>query len=155
MRKLWLPAVATMFALLAGCASGPAPGRATSSATTAELREQVRATEAAFARTMADRDHAAFTSFLSEEAVFFGRTVQHGKREVADAWARFFSGREAPFSWAPEEVEVLPSGTLALSSGPVHDPQGKPVGRFMSIWRQEAPGRWRIVFDKGCNCPQQ
>ena len=37
-------------------------------------------------------------------------------------------------------------------SGPwrrVRDPDGKVIGRFNSIWRQEAPGRWRVVFDKG------
>jgi len=40
-----------------------------------------------------------------------------------------------------------------LSSGPMTDPSGKPIGRFVSIWRQEAPGVWRIVFDRGCQCP--
>jgi ketosteroid isomerase-like protein len=63
---------------------------------------------------------------------------------------------DAPFSWEPAEVEVLASGALALSSGPVRDPHGKLIGRFMSIWRLEAPGQWRVVFDKGspvCDCP--
>ncbi len=49
---------------------------------------------------------------------------------------------------------MLDSGTLALSTGPVHDAQGKLIATFNSIWRQEAPGVWRIVFDKGsevCN----
>jgi hypothetical protein len=46
-------------------------------------------------------------------------------------------------------VEVLGSGTLALSTGPVRDPSGKLIGTFTSIWRQDAPGVWRIVFDKG------
>jgi hypothetical protein len=36
------------------------------------LTEQVRRAEIAFAKTMADRDHVAFTSFLAEEAVFVG-----------------------------------------------------------------------------------
>jgi len=31
----------------------------------------------------------------------------------------------------------------------VLDAAGKPIARFNSIWRQEAPGVWRIVFDKG------
>ena len=45
---------------------------------------------------------------------------------------------------------MLDSGTLAISSGPVMDPQGKVVGTFNSIWRRDADGRWRVVFDKGC-----
>jgi hypothetical protein len=59
----------------------------------------------------------------------------------------------APFSWEPDEVEPLPSGTLAHSSGPVRDASGKPVARFNSIWRLEAPGVWRVIFDKGSPLP--
>ncbi|MBK6294044.1 MAG: nuclear transport factor 2 family protein [Rhodoferax sp.] len=126
--------------------------------TMSELQQQVADTERAFAKTMADRDLAAFGRFLSEETVFFsGPTPLHGKQAVIDWWSRFYSKPQAPFSWAPKEVEVLASGTLALSSGPVHDPAGKLVGTFTSIWRLEAPNTWRIVFDKGndvCDCPK-
>ncbi len=107
--------------------------------------------ERAFARSMADRDHAAFTSFLSEQAIFFGSRgqVHRGKASVAAAWKPFLEGPAAPFSWEPDQVQVLADGTLALSTGPVRDPSGKQFSRFNSIWRQEAPGQWRIVFDKG------
>jgi len=116
----------------------------------ANLHQQVVDTERSFARTMADRDHAAFTTFLSEEAVFFsGPNPLRGKQQVADWWRRYYEKPDAPFSWEPEQVEVLGSGTLALSSGPVHDSKGKLVGRFTSIWRLESPGVWRIIFDKG------
>ncbi len=115
-----------------------------------QLRQQVENTERAFAATMADRDHESFTSFLSDEAVFFsGETPLRGKQQVADAWKAYFEEPEAPFSWEPQQVEVLDSGTLALSSGPVSDPGGKMIARFTSIWRLEASGNWRIIFDKG------
>lgn len=118
----------------------------------AVLREQVAATERAFAKTMADRDLAGFRSYLSEEAIFFsGPKALRGEEAVVAAWRRFYEGEKAPFSWEPDQVEVLDSGDLALSSGPVRDPAGKVVGRFNSIWRREAPGTWRIVFDKGCD----
>jgi ketosteroid isomerase-like protein len=111
---------------------------------------QVEAAERAFAQTMADRDVAAFASHLSEQAVFFsGPKVLNGKAAVATAWARFFENKEAPFSWAPDHVVVLTDGTLAHSTGPVRDPSGKPIARFNSVWRLEAPNTWRIVFDKG------
>jgi ketosteroid isomerase-like protein len=115
------------------------------------LERDVADTERAFARTMADRDHGAFTMFLSEEAVFFtGATPVRGKEAVATSWKPFFEGPSAPFSWVPEDVEVLDSGTLALSTGPVRDPEGKVIGTFTSIWRRDATGAWRVVFDKGC-----
>jgi len=119
--------------------------------TNAELKEQVRRTEIAFAKTMADRDHSAFASFLSTEAVFFsGDRALRGAAQVAAGWKRFFDGPAAPFSWGPEQVEVLDSGSLALSSGPVRDPSGKRIGTFNSVWRREADGKWKIVLDKGC-----
>jgi ketosteroid isomerase-like protein len=117
----------------------------------AALTEQVRRTEIAFAKTMADRDAAGFRSFLSEEAVFVGRSgVLRGASEVAAGWKRFFEGPQAPFSWEPEQVQVLDSGTLALSSGPVRDPSGKRIGTFNSIWRRETGGKWKIAIDHGC-----
>ena len=142
--------VIVVAALVAGCAAVPADLRRGSA------REDVAATERAFAATMATRDHAAFTAFLAPDAVFVsGTRTLRGRSEVAAAWRRFYDRPEAPFSWEPETVEVLDSGTLALSTGPVRDPRGKLIARFTSIWRLEAPGIWRIVFDSGadaCDC---
>jgi ketosteroid isomerase-like protein len=119
-----------------------------SNAATAQATKQVIATEQAFARTMANRDFKAFVTFLSPDAVFFnGSEVERGPAAVAALWQSYFTGRDAPFSWAPDHVEVLTSGTLALSTGPVFQDH-KIVGRFNSIWRLEA-NSWRIVFDKG------
>ena len=117
----------------------------------ADLTRQVQAAESSFAGTMARRDLTAFTTFLSPEAVFFGRGgAQRGQAAVLEAWRPFFEGATAPFSWRPETVEVLDSGTLGLTSGPVFDPEGKRIGTFNSIWRREPGGAWKIVFDKGC-----
>ena len=113
------------------------------------LKRQVADTERAFARSMAERNHAAFTALLSDQAVFMSGAVLRGKAAVAAAWRPYFDGAQAPFSWEPDQVEVLADGTLAHSTGPVRDENGKLVSRFNSVWRQESPGVWRIVFDKG------
>jgi len=79
-------------------------------------------TELAFAKTMADRDHRAFVSFLSDEAVFLmGGKPLRGKNAVADYWKRFYIAPKAPFSWKPDRVQVLDSGGLGYSTGPVFD----------------------------------
>ena len=117
----------------------------------ADAQQAVRVREQAFAKTMADRDLAAFASFISPEAVFVGAGgTTRGPKEIAAAWKRFFDGAEAPFSWRPETVEVLASGSLALSSGPVFDPKGNRIGTFNSTWRRDSDGQWRIIFDNGC-----
>ncbi|WP_338761416.1 nuclear transport factor 2 family protein [Massilia sp. METH4] len=135
-------------ALLSGCATVPPVDNAT-------LVRQVTDTEKAFADTMARRDFAAFGRFLDDETVFYtGPAPLRGKAAVAAFWQRYYQGAKAPFSWTPDRVDVLQSGTLAHSSGPVHDPEGKLIGRFNSVWRLSAPGQWKIVFDSGepvCN----
>jgi ketosteroid isomerase-like protein len=118
---------------------------------------QVREQETAFASTMAERDLGSFLSYVSDEAVFFTGKVLRGVEAIEVGWSPFFEGESAPFSWKPESVEVLDSGTLALSSGPVLDPGGNQIGTFNSVWRLEPDGRWRVVFDKGCppcDCPE-
>ena len=113
--------------------------------------DQVRAAETAFAKSMADRNLTAFTALLADDTVFFGgKGVNRGKAAVVADWKRFFDGADAPFSWAPAEVEVLMSGTLGFTSGPVYDPKGTRIGTFNSVWQHQPDGSWKIIFDKGC-----
>jgi len=130
--------------------AGESPG-------TEDLAAGLRATEEAFAKTMADRDHRTFVSFLAEETVFFGRQGEiRGKEAVAAAWKPLYEAPGAPFSWQPESATVLESGTLGLTSGPIFTPDGSRVGTFNSVWRREPDGSWKVVFDRGCpdcECP--
>jgi len=136
------PFVALAFAI-SGAVAGETPEA---------LAEQLRRAETTFAKSMADRDHDAFTAHLAEDAVFFGRgaTVLRGKAAIAAAWKPYFAGPQAPFSWTPEQAEVLESGRLGMTSGPVLDPTGARIGTFNSVWRREPDGTWKIVLDKGC-----
>ena len=127
----------------AGCAT-PAP-------IDVEARQrEVWDTEVAFARSMAERDFAAFARHVSEHAVFWtGGKPLRGKAAVLQAWQRFYDAPRAPFSWQPDEVVVIGDGTLAQSTGPVRDLDGKVFARFRSVWRRESDGRWLIVLDRG------
>ena len=142
MTRAWRAAVASLCCWLAGSVVA-APDLPL-------LQQQVFVAERAFARSMAERRFEDFVRHLSEQAIFFGsRDVQRGKAEVAARWKAFYEGHQAPFSWEPDQVEVSSDGLLAHSSGPVRDPSGKLISRFNSTWRLEAPGVWRVVFDKG------
>ncbi|GAA0367348.1 hypothetical protein GCM10009092_34610 [Bowmanella denitrificans] len=118
-------------------------------------QQQVWQAETAFAQSMANRDLQAFARFIAAEAVFFnGNNASTGREEIVSQWQGYFQGPEAPFSWAPEQVTVLASGTLAYSSGPVYNQQGERFATFNSVWRLEEDGHWRVVFDKGTpRCP--
>lgn len=133
---------------LAGCATPPPD--------LVSLAEQVRASETAFAASMAARDFAAFASWVADDAIFInGGKPLRGKAAVLAHWQRFFQSPAAPFAWKPEIIEVLDSGRLAYSEGPVTLPDGRVVARYFSTWRRDASGAWRIVFDNGvdsCDC---
>ena len=115
--------------------------------------------ERGFASTMARRDFGAFPPFVSEEAIFLGNEggtqILRGRRAIAEAWKPYFDQAQAPFSWEPDLVQVVDSGSLATTSGPVRNPKGEVTGRFNSVWRLESDGRWRVVFDRGSPvCPR-
>jgi ketosteroid isomerase-like protein len=145
MALAWCGAVAMGLAL---AVSAPSAGAQTSAQET--WRAEVFAAERAFARSMAERDIAAFARLLADDTLFFGgRNVFRGKAAVLEGWKAFFDGPNAPFSWEPDQVEVLASGQLALSTGPVRNPKGEVTARFNSIWQRQADGRWLVIFDKG------
>ena len=132
----------SLFALAAPIAPGAAPQEA--------LADQVRATEIAFAKTLADRDLKKFVGMIAPDVIWLADEPLHGPDEVLTRWRKFFEGPRAPFSWSPEIVEVQAGGTLALSTGPVLGADGRRVGTYTSIWRREKSGEWKIIFDRGC-----
>ena len=116
--------------------------------------EEVRQAETAFAKAFADRDQARFFAFVADDATFLsaGRTL-HGKKAVVEVWSNFFKGPTAPFSWGPERVVVSADGKLGLSTGPIYDAEGKHAGNFISNWRREANGAWKVIFDGPGSAP--
>jgi ketosteroid isomerase-like protein len=144
MRPALLACALSLIALDA-FAAAPLP----SASDLAAIAADVKASEIAFASTMADRKLDKFADFVAEDAVFNGRSAQIGRPAVIEAWRKFFDGPQAPFSWGPDAVAPTADGHYAISTGLVHDPAGKVVGRFTSIWRKDADGHWRVVADQG------
>jgi ketosteroid isomerase-like protein len=134
---------------LAGCASAP---RAVD---LGDRVSELRASEEAFARSMAERKLSAFASYIADEAVFVnGGEPLRGKAAILAFWGQWFDGPEAPFSWEPEHAEVTLDGAFGYTEGPVRSPEGATVLRFHSTWRREPDGRWLILFDNGSrHCP--
>jgi ketosteroid isomerase-like protein len=145
--------------MIVGCTAGAIGFAAANQTPPGSPERSVADAERGFASTMARRDFAAFPSFISDEAIFLGndggRQILRGRRAIAGAWKPYFDAAQAPFSWEPDLVQVVDSGTLAATSGPVRNPKGEVTGRFNSVWRLESDGRWRVVFDRGSPvCPR-
>lgn len=138
-----MPVVAALLLCVYGNTAAAAEDRAA-------LTEQVRATEIAFAKTLADRDVKAFRSMIAPDVIWLADQPLRGPDQVVSNWQKFFETPKPPFSWSPELVEVQEGGKLALSTGPVFNPAGERVGTYTSIWRRESSGEWKIIFDRGC-----
>ena len=150
MRTALIACTLSLFAF--GALAGTLPSPADLAANAAD----VKAAEIAFAKTMADRKPDRFGDFVAEDAVFNGSAAQIGHAAVLQAWKPYFDKPQAPFSWAPDAVAPTADGHYAISTGLVHDPAGKVIGRFTSIWRKDPDGHWRVIADQGvdaCECP--
>ena len=80
---------------------------------------------------------------IAPDVIWLADVPLRGPDQVLTSWQKFFDAPQAPFSWAPELVEVQEGGKLALSTGPVFNPAGKRVGTYTSIWRREARANGR------------
>ena len=77
----------------------------------------------------------------------------------APAWYREHPDGPGTLIWGPQYLAVSAANDLGFSSGPWRyegERDGKPVvghGHFFSIWRRDAQGRWRVLFDHGVGNP--
>ena len=130
-------------------AGGLASAEVLSAESMEALAAKVRARETAFAKTMADRDHAAFATFVAEEALFLGRSVLRGRPAVVEGWKSYFEGDKAPFSWQPDRVEVSGSGDMGMTSGryvQVITGAEAQQGRYVVVWRRDG-GDWKVLTE--------
>jgi len=138
-------AVSMMLASQAGAA--PNPG----------LADGVRAADQALAKTgCIDKDLDAFVASWEPtgSVMVVNSPVATGTEAVRAVFAPFFALPGFHCGWEPTKVEVARSGELAYSTGSYTtgytDPQGKAVedrGSYLTVWRKDAGGKWRVVFD--------
>ena len=148
------------FAAAQQAAERPAAARPDAAPPTPKLSEaecEVWARETSFARSVAERDSAAFREHLHEAAVFGVKSPapQRGRDAIVEAWAGIIDGSAVVLRWYPAMVAIDGSGELAYSSGPaLYEKAGAQgpeyrLGAFQSIWRRGDDGAWRVVFDDG------
>ncbi len=148
-RRACLALVAASAAL--GCThTGPRPGDGQAAAL-----EEVLRLDAEWSRTLAARDPGAFEATVAEDALFAGRGgLIRGRAGVRATWGRWFEPGAPRFAWAPDGGGASASGDLAWSTGGFRidatDDRGRPSpieGRYVTVWRRDADGRWRALLD--------
>ena len=146
---------AALFGLVAVFALTPSVARA-QVVEVESAKRAIRIADLELAKAVADRSLQTFVSMVDNDAVFFGKGVARGKNAVSKAWLPFFTDRTLFLKWYPTQVEISSSGDLGYTIGDYErigkDASGAPAtvtGNYVSIWRKQPDGRWKIVLDIG------
>jgi len=112
--------------------------------------EPVLQAELAFARLAKQQGiRTAFRTWLTEDARVFIPRMTTAKEHYS-----LEPGDPGQLAWYPEAMGISLSGDLAWSFGPwTYAPKKGEAplvqGHFLSIWRQQSTGRWRVEADIG------
>jgi ketosteroid isomerase-like protein len=114
-----------------------------------EAPDSVLAADAAFAVLSLERgQQAAFQANLADDGVIFRPDAVNGRE-----WLATHEQASGRLEWSPEAAAVACDGQLAVTTGPWSylSPDGGDlaVGHYLSVWRREPDGRWRVVLDHG------
>jgi ketosteroid isomerase-like protein len=120
-----------------------------------EAIDQIFEAEKSFARMAAKKGaDSAFLYFAATDAVLNrGNDVVKGK----DSIIAYFQSRnytDIQLKWEPEFVDASASGDLGYTYGPftfnAKDKDGKEIkssGVFHTVWKKQADGSWKFVWD--------
>jgi ketosteroid isomerase-like protein len=116
--------------------------------------------EARFAKDVAIRGGAAFADWFAGDGVALGNAAAPLIGKVAIAKSAGWSAKDYQLTWTPTDALMGPSGDMGYTwghyEGRSKDANGNPVltsGRYITMWRKESDGNWKVVLDAGSNEP--
>jgi len=120
-----------------------------------DLQSLVEA-ERAFARTALDKGiREAFIANLADDGVLFRPRAVAGKK-----WMEEHTSQPGVLTWQPIFAFVSRAGDMGYTTGPWEyrekSVDDKPVafGNFVTIWKKQSDGAWKVVLDLGTRNPQ-
>lgn len=106
---------------------------------------QIETAERAFAAdglTMGIR--GSFLKHMADDALVFDPLPANAR----SVWTAKSSQDEPKLEWWPAWVVASKSGDMGLSTGPAAA-DGKRFGWYATLWRKDADGTWRWIYDGG------
>ncbi|SRR5581483_7719318 len=109
--------------------------------------------EKSFAQTSLDRGiHDSFLKFFADDCVMFAPGPTNGKKIFEK-----FKDEDRKLFWQPAFAAIAKSGDFGITTGPWEMRRSeKPVGfgQFVSVWKKQNDGNWKVIFDTGIDNPQ-
>jgi ketosteroid isomerase-like protein len=116
--------------------------------------------DARFAKDVLTRGGAAFADWFAQDAI----ALNNGQAPVVGLVAIVKSANWDPkvyhLTWTTTEALMGPSGDMGYTwghfEGHSKDAAGNPVttsGRYVTVWRKDKDGSWKVVLDAGANEP--
>lgn len=116
--------------------------------------------EGRFSQAVAAGGGKAFTTWFAEDAVTLnnGRPAIQGRGNIA-AQATW-DPKDYQLTWVAEGAQMGPSNDMGYTWGTYEgrskDKNGEPVvttGRYITIWRKQPDGTWKVAMDASANGP--
>ena len=114
--------------------------------------------EADFARAVAEHGHQAFVTYFAEDGVELDDGGGITSREAISKQPPWPEGTS--LTWTPVKADMAASGDFGYTYGNYvfksKNKEGKIVtnyGKYMSVWKKQKDGSWKVVVDMGNSSP--
>jgi ketosteroid isomerase-like protein len=107
--------------------------------------------ERAFSRTSEEKGiREAFLKWLAADATVFRPAPVPGR----PVYENMDPADPAVLTWEPEAAEIAASGEMGYTSGPYvlrprRDAEPAGFGHYVSVWKKQPDGAWRVLLDIG------
>ena len=120
------------------------------------VEESLLEADRAFDRAAAERGLEGWMSFFAEDARFNGPQEIVGKAALREMYTKMFARKDFSIRWQPIHAEGAADGSLGFTYGTAQiswrDDKGEIVrreGRYLTVWRKQKDGSWKVVSDLG------
>jgi ketosteroid isomerase-like protein len=118
----------------------------------ADLRGEVKSlveAERDFSKTSEKKGiREAFLTYLADNAILFRPSAVNGRQYMTDQ-----PEDRGKLTWTPLFADVSAAGDMGYTTGPYeYRPlagEGVGHGHYISVWKKQASGKWRVVADLG------
>lgn len=150
--------------LLASCtaSSGGTPGADTIGV--AALRDSVMQADRDFATAFRSRRVEGWVSWFDTAGVQVdpGGTLPRGHDEIRAYMTKAFDDTAAVLAWRPTMAELSNDGSMGYTIGEYDfyvrgrdSARTASSGQYLTVWRRQADGSWKVLADIGSPRPHQ